>query len=243
MRINFFLRTIFGKIFPTLFLLVLGGCAGMSEPPAPLWDPNLYETIAVLPVRMSMVTGREFFQSEDTDLSDRMGGLMQESLSAAMRLKGYEVLAPEDLSERLMEEDDLADAFFSLADAYGFMGDQTYVTPLEAMEGAALIGEELGADLIVLAHGNGEYHSFEENLFQGMITGFLSGGKEAYDTPSSFLRLEVFFVDGVEGTRVARILPRSIPFEKSLIPLTRRVRGLLRRVPEKDPSGPGDGTP
>ena len=237
MRIFISVRRMPGKILPILILIGLTGCAGISKPPTPLWDPNLYDTIAVLPVRMSILTGREFFQAEDTDLSNRMGGLMQESISVAMRLKGYDVLAPEDLSERLMEEDDLAEAFFSLAGAHGFMEDQVHVPPEEVIAQAALIGERLGADLIVLAHGNGEYHSFEEHLFQGMVTGLLSRGRDHYQTPSSFLKLETFFLDGAEGTRVARILPRSFPFEKSLIPLTRRVKGLLRRVPEKDPAG------
>ncbi len=237
MRILLFARRMSGKTLPIFLLFVLAGCAGMSEPPAPLWNPVLYDTIAVLPVRMSILTGREFFQSEDTDWSDRMGGLMQESLSVAMRLKGYDVLAPEDLSERLMKEDDLSEAFFSLASAHGFMGDEAYVPPEKVIADAALIGEKLGADLLVLARGGGEYHSFEENLFQGVITGFLSEGRSRRHISSSFLKLEVFFLDGAEGTRVARILPGSFPFEKNLIPLTRRVKGFLRRVPEKGPNG------
>ena len=235
------------RALPAPFLLVLtlmtlAGCAGMSTPPQPLWDPGLYDTIAVLPVRMTVLTGRELFKSEDTDLSDMMGGLMQESLSTALRLKGYGVLAPEDLSERLFEEDDLSEAFFSVAGAYGFMGDEGQVSREEAMEGAALIGEKLGADLLVIAHGNGEYHSFEETLFQSMVTGFITKGREVYDTPPSFLRADIFFVDGAEGVGVARILPRSFPFEKDLVPLTRRISRLLGRVPEKKTApAPGGG--
>ncbi|MBN2719793.1 MAG: hypothetical protein JXR72_01690, partial [Proteobacteria bacterium] len=151
---------------------------------------------------------------------------------------------PEDLSERLLEEDDLAEAFMALAGAHGFMDDGITVATEEAVRGAALIGEKLGADLLVLAHGNGEYHSFEENLFQGMITGFFGDGRDRYHhTRSSFLRAETFFIDPAAGTRLARIPPRNFPFEKSIIPLTRRVAGILKRVPEKPPPDSGTLSP
>lgn len=226
-----------------LSLLALTGCAGVSDPPTPLWDPALYETVAVLPVRMTVLTGRHPFEAEDTDLSFRTGALMQKSLSIAMRMKGYEVLAPEDLSERLMVEDDLSEAFVALASAHGFMGDDTG-TPLdEAMAGAARIGEKLGADLLILAHGSGEYYGRESALYEGLFTGLLSHRDDHRPPPISFLKVEVFFVDQTAGVRVARIPPSSIPFEKSLAPLTRRINGLIRRVPEKAPSGPAGPAP
>jgi|GEM_PF-5829313 len=218
-----------------LLLLAAAGCAGPSEPPPPLWDPDLYQTAAVLPVRMTILTGAEHFQSESAQWSNRIGAAMQEAISTVMRLKGYEVLAPEDLSERLLEEDDLAEAFMALAGAHGFMDEGITLATEEAVRGGALIGEKLGADLLVLAHGNGEYHRIQENLFQGMITGFFSDGRDNHHTQSSFLRTEIFFLDAAAGTRLARIPPRSIPFEKSAIPLTRWVAGILKRVPEKTP--------
>jgi len=220
-------------ILAALSFLLSAGCAGVSGPPIPLWDPAFYNTVAVLPVRMTVLTGREYFQSEDTDISNRMGGMIQESLSVVMRHRGYDVLAPEDLSERLMEEDDLSEAFAALASAHGYMGNQGNAPWEEAMAGAALIGEKLGADLLVLAHGKGEYHSFEESLFQGVITGLLSKGREQYNTPPSFLSVDVYFVDPGAGARVARILPRRFPYEKTVVTLSRRVNGLLRRVPAK----------
>jgi hypothetical protein len=226
--------------FLTFSLLLTAGCAGISEPPAPLWDSAFYQTVAVLPVRMTVLTGGEYFQSEDTELSNRMGAMVQESLSVVMRQRGYDVLAPEDLSERLMKEDDLSEAFAALASAHGYMGKQGGASWEDAMGGAALIGEKLGADLLVLAHGNGEYHSFEETLFQGLVTGFLSKGREQYRTPPSYLNLDVYFVDPRAGVRLARILPRRFSYEQTVVALSRRLNSFLRRVPVKQ--GPGDGT-
>jgi len=221
------------QILVLLPLLLTLGCAGLGGPPIPLWDPASFNTVAVLPVRMTVLTGREYFKSEDTDISNRMGGMMQEALSVVMVHRGYDVLAPEDLSERLMEEEDLSEAFTALASAFGYMGNQGNASPEEVMASASIIGEKLGVDLLVLAHGNGEYHSFEENLFQGVVTGLLSKGKEYYDTPESFLRAEAYFVDSRTGSRVARILPRRLPYEKTVAALSRRLNGLLRRVPAK----------
>jgi hypothetical protein len=219
-----------------LSALLFFGCAGMMKPPSPLWNPAAYNTVAVLPVRMTILTGRELFKSEDTEISDRMGGMMQEALSVVMRYRRYEVLAPGDLSEKLMEEDDLAEAFAVLAAAFGYMGDERGAQWEDAIDGAALIGEKLGADLLVLAHGNGEYHSFEENLFQGVVTGLLSKGKEQYQAPPSFLNLDVFFVDPAAGIRLARILPRNMPYEKKAVTLAKVLDRHLRRVPVRQGS-------
>jgi hypothetical protein len=220
-----------------LSLIMTAGCAGMFKPPPPLWNAAAYNTVAVLPVRMTVLTGRELFKSEDTERSDRMGGMMQEALSVVMRHRGYEVLAPGDLSEKLMEEDDLSEAFAILAAAHGYMGDEGRAPWEEAIESAALIGDKLGADLLVLAHGNGEYHSFEENLFQGVVTGLLSKGREQYQTPPSYLDLDVFFVDPVAGVRIARLLPRQMSYEDKAIPLAKMLDRHLRRVPVKQQPG------
>lgn len=230
-------RRFLAIILTGLPLLLSYSCAGGGPPPAPLWDPALYDTVAVLPVRMTILTGREYFKSENTELSGNMGGMMQESLSVVMRHRGYEVLAPGDLSERLMDEDDLSEAFAVLAAAHGYMGKERTTPWAEAVEGAALIGEKLGADLLVLGHGKGEYHSFEENLFQGLVTGFLSKGREQYQAPPSYLNLDVFFLDPAAGVRLARIPARGMSYEDDPVPLARMLNRYLRRIPVKQNSG------
>lgn len=217
----------------TFHLLLSIDCASTYAPSPPLWDSSFYDTIAVLPVRMTVSTGRPPFTSEDTELSDNMGGMMQEALSIVVRYKGYEVLSPNDLSERLMDEEDLAEAFISLAESQGLMGPDRTAAYDEGMEGAALIGEKLGADLLVLAYGHGEYHSAGEELVQTIITGLLTKGKEQYQAPPSFLEANILFVDPVTGSRIARFPGRRMEYEKEIIPLSRRLDRVLRRVPVK----------
>jgi hypothetical protein len=217
----------------TVPLLLAAGCAGMYTPPPPLWDSSLYNTVAVLPVRMTIGTGRPPFTSEDTELSGTMGGKMQEALSIVVRYKGYEVLSPDDLSERLMKEDDLAEAFVNLAASQGLMGPDRTAPYDEGMEGAALIGEKLGADLLVLAYGRGEYHSAGENLVQGIVTGLLSKGKEQYQSPPSFLEANILFLDPSAGRRIARFPGSRMSYESEIIRLSRAVDRVLRRVPVK----------
>lgn len=214
-------------------LLLVTGCAGTYTPPPPLWDASLYDTVAVLPVRMIIATGRPPFTSEDTELSDQMGGKVQEALSIVTRYKGYQVLSPDDLSERLMEEEDLAEAFISLAASQGLMGADRTAPHEEGMAGAALIAEKLGADLLVLAHGYGEYHSTGENLVQSLVTGLLSKGREQYQAPPSFLETNIVFVDPAAGRRIARFPGRRISYETEIIPLSRAFDRMLGRVPEK----------
>lgn len=213
--------------------LIVTGCAGMYTPPPPLWDASLYDTIAVLPVRMTISTGRPPFTSENTELSGTMGGKMQEALSIVVRYRGYEVLSPDDLSERLMEEDVLAEAFVSLAASQGLMGPDRTAPREEGMEGAAIIGDKLGADLLVLAYGRGEYHSAGENLVQGLVTGFLSKGKEQYQAPPSFLETNIIFIDPSTGNRIARFPGRRMGYESEIIRLSKLLDRVLRRVPVK----------
>ncbi len=217
----------------TLCILLLAGCAGTYTPPPPLWDAALYSRVAVLPVRMTVATGRPPFTSEDTELSDTMGGKMQEALSVVMRVRGYEVLSPTDLSERLFKEDDLAEAFVSLASSQGVMGPDRKAPEEEGMEGAAIIGEKLGADLLVLAHGNGEYHSAGENLFQGLVTGLLSKGREQYQAPPSFLAADILFIDPLARHRVARFPRSRVAYEDDVPRLSKLFDRVLRRVPVK----------
>ena len=219
-------------VFAGFSLLLVIDCAGTYPPPAPLWDSSLYDTVAVLPVRMTVSTGRPPFTTEDTELSGTMGGKVQEALSIVMRYKGYDVLSPDDLSERLMDEEDLSEAFFNLASSQGLMGPDQKAPWEEGMAGAALIAQELGADLLVVAHGQGEYHSAGENLIQGLVTGLLSKGKEHYQAPPSFLEVDIFFIDPVSGARIAR-LPGRTGYESEIIPLSRALDRVLRRVPEK----------
>ena len=158
---------------------------------------------------------------------------MQEALSIVVRYKGYEVLSPDDLSERLMKEDDLAEAFVSLAASQGLMGPDQTTSQEEGMEGAALIGEQLGADLLVIAYGRGEYHSGGENLVQGIITGLLSKGREQYQAPPSFLEANILFIDPITGNRIARFPGRRMAYENEIIRLSKAVDRVLRRVPVK----------
>ena len=224
---------LFFQILITSSLLLVSGCAGTYTPPPPLWDSSLYNTIAVLPVRMTIATGRQPFTSENTELSGPMGGKMQEALSIVVRYKGYEVLSPDDLSERLMKEDDLADAFVSLAASQGLMGPDRTASPEEGMEGAALIGEKLGADLLVIAYGKGEYHSGGENLVQSIVTGLLSKGKQQYQAPPSFLEANILFVDPATGKRIAHFPGSRMAYENEIIRLSKVLDRVLRRVPVK----------
>jgi hypothetical protein len=182
---------------------------------------------------MTVATGRPPFTSEDTELSGAMGGKMQEALSIVVRYRGYEVLSPDDLSERLMEEDDLAEAFVSLAASQGLMGPNRTASQEEGIGGAALIGEKLGADLLVLAYGQGEYHSTGENLFQSLVTGLLSKGKEHYQAPPSFLEANILFLDPATGSRIARFPGTRMSYENEIIRLSKVLDRVLRRVPVK----------
>jgi hypothetical protein len=224
-------------LLSTLCLLLVSGCAGNYPPPAPLWDSSFYNTVAVLPVRMTVSTGRPPFTTEDTELSGTMGGKMQEALSIVIRYKGYKVLSPDDLSVRLMKEEDLSEAFISLASSQGLMGKDQNVSREEGMAGAALIADKLGADLLVIAHGHGEYHSAGENLLQGLVTGLLSKGREQYQAPPSFLEASISFIDPASGIRLARFPGRRMGYEDKIIPLSKMLDRVLRRVPEKLDAG------
>ena len=220
-------------------VLFLSGCAGTRTPPPPLWDQSLYDTIAVLPVRMTVATGSPPFTTEDTELSGAMGGKVQEALSVVMRYKDYDVLSPDDLSERLMKEDDLADAFIDLAASQGLMGPDRTAPHDIGMEGAALIAEKLGADLLIVAYGNGEYHSAGEKLVQSIVIGVLSKGKEQYHAPPSYLEVNIYFIDPGTGSRIATMPARRIAYEDEIIPLSRILDRVLKRVPQKQGEGRG----
>ena len=105
------------------------------------------------------------------------------------------------------------------------------------MEGAAVIGKELGADLLVLCYGKGEYHSAGENIVQGIVTGLLSRGREQYQAPPSYLELNISFIDPETGYRIARFPGRRMGYESEILPLSRMLDRVLRRVPEKQEPG------
>jgi hypothetical protein len=139
-----------------------------------------------------------------------------------------------------MKEEDLSEAFFSLASSQGLMGPDQKAPWEEGMAGAALIAEKLGADLLVIAQGQGEYHSAGENLLQGLVTGLLSKGRDYYQAPPSFLEADISFIDPASGTRIARFPGRRMSYESEILPLSNMLDRVLSRVPEKQ--NPGSGT-
>ena len=219
-------------------LILLAVDCAPRQPAPPLWHPDAYNSVLVLPIRMTVGTGRPPFTSEDTDLSNDIAGKMQEALSIAMRSKGYDVLAPLDSTERLMDEDDLSDAFGILAAAHGYMDESGNVDWEEAMDGAALIGEKLGADLLILGRGHGEYHSGGENLVQTLLTGLLSKGKEYYEAPPSWLSIDAFFIDTAGRSRVARLPSRQMAYQSEILPLAKMLNRYMGRVPVRQNTEP-----
>jgi hypothetical protein len=107
----------------------------------------------------------------------------------------------------------------------------------EAMDGAALIGEKLGADLLILGRGHGEYHSTGENLVQGILTGLLSKGKEYYEAPPSWLSIDAYFIDTAGRSRVARLPSRQMSYQSELLPLAKMLSRYMGRVPVKQEPG------
>ena len=101
------------------------------------------------------------------------------------------------------------------------------------MEGAALIGEKLGADLLVLAYGRGEYHSAGESLVQSLVTGLLTRGREQYQPPPSYLQTNITFIDPVAGRSIARFPGARMEYENQVLPLSKVLDRVLRRVPAK----------
>ena len=226
-----------------LFAALAAGCAGTGVPPAPLWDASLYRTVAVLPARMVVGTGAPPFTSPNTDLSNRLGDLMQQAVAAALVQKGYEVLAPLDLNERLSKEKELGELFMSLAAGFGLLPDSGNVSDAQdrGLEDATALAEGIGADLLVLVRGSGEYHSAGENIVQGVLTGVLTRGRQQYNAPRSALQADVFFVDPRRQTRLAGLRTGSMPFVDELMPLLREMGRQLRRVPAR--SVPSAGSP
>ncbi|UCF30058.1 MAG: hypothetical protein JSV26_08210 [bacterium] len=218
--------------FLILAALTVTGCAGAFEPPPPLWEPGRYSTIAVLPSRMEISTGAPF-TSKNTELSDRYGALVQEAIAVAMVNKGYEVLAPMDSNERIAEDDDLMEAFMELAFGAGVAPpeayrDRRYEGPLET---APVLGEALGADLIVLSAGEGEYHSAGEALVQGILTSVLTKGKQQYQAPPSYLVTEVVFVDPELERVVARLRTGRYDYVSDVPRAAGVFLRLFRRIP------------
>jgi hypothetical protein len=186
-------------------------------PRPPLWPPDRYTRVLVLPVHMTVSTGAPPFTTPDTDLSDRQGGLAQNALSLVFRARGYQLVNPDDANERMRKDPKLMEAVRMLAAREGFLGeerefgdvfvpgsapgkDSRSAVPRTAGEDEArTLGLSFGADLLVIAAGSGEFHDFKESLFTALV----SGGRQ--DTPPSWLRVTVAAVDTATGLTVARL--------------------------------------
>ncbi len=206
------------------------------EPPPPLWDSGMYTTIAVLPIRVEITTGAPPFTSKDSDLSSELSGKMTEAAAVALRYKGYDLLAPLDINEKIQNEKELSRSLMELAALSGLLPE---VNPLNAPEGVTMadasahIGQELGADILVLGTGNGEFHGFGENVLQGVLTGILTKGKKQYEAPPSFLKAHIVFIDAANGAILTRFYTRQMSWTKETIPLARMLDRQFRRVPVK----------
>ena len=224
---------------PVIFLAIAAvfaaGCAGMFEPPPPLWEPGRYSTIAVLPTRMEIATGAPF-TSKNTDLSNRYGGLVQEAIAIALVKKGYDVMAPLDSNDRISEDDELMEAFMGLAVGAGVAPTEAYQGGPRSgsLEDAPRLAEALGVDLLVLSAGGGEYHSGGESLVQGILTSVITKGKQHYQAPPSYLETKVVFVDPELERVAARLRTRRYDYVKDVSSAAGVFLRLFRRIPRSE---------
>ncbi len=221
-------------------VLLTASCGGMFEPPPPLFDSGRYNTIVVLPARVVINTGSPPFMAENSELTGKISGLAQEAVSTVMVVKGYDVMAPLDVNDKLRDDRSLEDAFMDVALKSGFMSEmgpppEDYEMP----EGSGRkLAEALGADMIVLVQGNGEFHSFSENLVQGIFTNIISDGKKKAQSRPSFLKMEIIFVDPI-GERVeARLWTGGFTYTDKIIPMSRYLEQRMKRVPVRTRPGP-----
>ncbi len=216
--------------------LLITSCAGMFEPPPPLFDSGRYNTIAVLPARVVIKTGSPPFLAENDELTGKISGLAQEAVSTVMVVKGYDVMAPLDVNDKLRDDRSLEDAFMDVALKSGFMSEMgPPPDDYEMPEGSGRkLAEALGADMIVLVQGNGEFHSFSENLVQGIFTNIISDGKKKAQSRPSFLKMELIFVDPI-GERVeARLWTGGFTYTDKIIPMSRYLDQRMTRVPVRN---------
>ena len=178
-------------------MLFTTACGGMFEPPPPLFDSGRYNTIVVLPARVVIKTGSPPFLAENDDLTGKISGLAQEAVSTVMVVKGYDVMAPLDVNDKLRGDRSLEDAFMDVALKSGFMSEMgPPPDDYEMPEGSGRkLAEALGADMIVLVQGNGEFHSFSENLVQGIVPGSFPAVVSPTGTGRWRIPLELWFAD------------------------------------------------
>jgi len=222
-----------------LSVLLIAGCSGMFEPPPPLFDAGRYKTIAVLPARVVVKTGSPPFLAENTELTGKISGIAQEAVSTVMVVKGYDVMAPLDINDKLRDDKSLEEDFMNVAIRSGFMGDKGPPPEgYEAGEGAASrLAKTLGADMIILVHGSGEFHSFGENLVQSIVTDIISDGKKKSQSRPSYLTMELIFVDPA-GERVeARMWTGKFTYSDTVPALSRNLETRMMRVPVRRVSG------
>ena len=217
-------------------MLFTTACAGMFEPPPPLFDAGRYKTIAVLPARVVVKTGSVPFLAENTELTGKISGIAQEAVSTVMVMKGYDVLAPLDLNDKLRDDKSLEEDFMNVAIRSGFMGDKgpppDGYTRGEGSGGR--LAEALGADMIILVHGSGEFHSFGENLVQSIVTDIISDGKKKARSRPSYLTMELIFVDPA-GERVeARMWTGKFTFSNTVPAMSRYLETRMTRVPVRN---------
>lgn len=224
----------------TLFMLA-AGCAGMFEPPPPLWPEGLYNSMAVLPMRVQISTGVPPLTSEDSDLTARLSRTSTEASAVALRYRDYRIFSPLEVMDRLDADDTLSGDFVELAASAGIAdsapGD---LDDADVAGAAARLGEDFGVDLLVLGRGSGEFHGFGENLVQGVLTDILTSGKRQYQAPPSYLTLELVFIEAASGRRVARIYADHMSWADDTLKLARMLQRRLGRIP---PGGAGTEVP
>ncbi len=223
----------------TLAASVLVGCAGAFKPPPPLWEPGRYTTIAVLPSRMEISSGAPLV-SRNTDLTNKYTGLVQEAIAVALVRKGYDVLAPLDVNETVFGGDELREVFMDLAWGAGVAPQEAYQgrTYTGSLESAPVLAEVLGADLLVLSAGEGEYHSAGESLVQGILTSVLTKGKHQYQAPASYLQARVVFVDPALQRTAARLRTGRFDYVTDIQPAANVFLRLFRRIPPGQKDNP-----
>ena len=184
---------------------------------------------------MVIKTGVPPFTSPDTDLSNELGAVVQQALSGVMVYRGYKVLAPLDVEERLEKDRDLSEAFMKLALAEGIAPADSPPdhSSGKSMESAKTVASALGADLLVLAYGDGEYHSTGESILQGIFTNIITKGKQQYQEPPSYLSAHMIFVDPNLERPLARLSSGNMPFIKDPVRLARILDGRTKRIPSR----------
>jgi hypothetical protein len=213
-------------------MINLSACAGI-QPAPPLWEPGMYGSMAVLPMRVQIKTGAPPLTSEDSELTSKLSGTATEAASVALRYRGYRIFAPLEVTDRLDADKEMEVAFLDLAAASGIMNERPGLIydQEKGAAAAAKLGEKLGVDILVLGRGNGEFHGFGENLVQGILTGILTDGKSQYDPPPSYLSLDLMFIDTKTGHRIARIYADRMTYADETIKLARVLDRRFGRIP------------